>query len=120
MKKLILMTDIKKEPLVDQTKTEEQKTTETLHTVFDVIVEASQDPENHPAFEQLRQTVKTEFRKNCDSAIGIVNLAFSDEVIARSNPSLYAMIDRMERGETTFEEEDARLLAEWRALKANN
>lgn len=114
------MTGIKKEPIVDQSKTDEQKTTETLHEVFDVIVEASQDPENHPAFEQLRQTVKTEFQRSCDRAIGIVNLAFSDEVIARSNPSLYAMLDRIERGETTFEEEDARLMIEWRKLKANS
>ena len=99
---------------------DEDKTTETLHDVFDVIVEASQDPEHHRAFEQLRQTVQTEFQRSRDRAIGIVNLAFSDEVNAASHAETMAMFDRVERGETTFEEEDARLMIQWRALKGNS
>lgn len=166
---------------------DEAKTTETLHDVFDVIVEASQDPEHHPVFEQLRQhinpslnryanvwdavcdtpeeatkmkflstlkmrfnngeniegflaelpvgikitdkditwvkeqfpkSIKTQFQKDRDSAIGIVNLAFSDEVNAAGYADSMAMFDRIERGESTFEEEDARLMIQWRALKA--
>ncbi len=34
---------------------EEEAKTQKLYDVFDVVLEASQHPDNHPAFEQLRQ-----------------------------------------------------------------
>lgn len=33
----------------------EEATTQKLYDVFDEVLEASQDPDNHPAFKQLRQ-----------------------------------------------------------------
>ena len=60
---------------------------------------------------------QTEFQKNRDRAMGIVDLEFDDSVIASSQTELMAMFDRVERGESTFEQEDAALMLRWRELK---
>ena len=60
---------------------------------------------------------QTEFQKNRDRAMGIVDLEFDDRVIASSQTELMAMFDRVERGESTFEQEDAALMLRWRELK---
>jgi len=35
--------------------TPEERTTQRGHEIFDLVVEASQDPNNHPAYAQLRK-----------------------------------------------------------------
>lgn len=62
-------------------------------------------------------TPQTEFQRNRDQAMGIVNLEFSDAVIADSQQELMEMFDRIERGESTYEQEDAALMLRWQALK---
>jgi hypothetical protein len=61
--------------------------------------------------------MKTEFQKQRDRALAIVDLEFSDETIAQSNPEILAGFDRIERGESTFQEEEEKLLIQWRKLR---
>lgn len=50
------------------------------------------------------------------SAKGIVDHEFSQEVIDASREADEARQQRILNGETTFEQEDAALMAEWRRL----
>ena len=50
------------------------------------------------------------------AANGIVDHEFSQEVIAACREADEARQQRILNGETTFEEEDAALMAEWREL----
>lgn len=56
-------------------------------------------------------------RESFRAAKGIVDLEFDDATIAAAQREQEAMIGRLERGETTFEEEDARLMEQWNNLK---
>lgn len=51
-------------------------------------------------------------------SIASVNLSFSDEVIKSSQAHLEATIRRIESGETTYDQEEDRLLEEWQDAKA--
>lgn len=51
-------------------------------------------------------------------SIASVNLSFSDEVIRSSQASLEATIRRIESGETSYDQEEERLLKEWQEAKA--
>ena len=51
-------------------------------------------------------------------SIASVNLSFSDEVIKSSQADLEATIRRIESGETTYDQEEERLLKEWQDAKA--
>lgn len=51
-------------------------------------------------------------------SIASVNLSFSDEVIKSSQASLEATIRRIESGKTSYDQEEERLLKEWREAKA--
>jgi hypothetical protein len=48
----------------------------------------------------------TEFQKQRDRALGIVDLEFSDETIAKSNPEILAGFNRVELGESTLQQEE--------------
>lgn len=61
--------------------------------------------------------MKTERQRQRDLAIAIVDLEFDDATIKRSNAELYAAFDRIERGESTHLEEEAKCLAELRQIK---
>lgn len=54
------------------------------------------------------------------SAKGIVDHEFSQEVINACREADEARQHRILNGETTFEQEDAALMAEWKALNASN
>ena len=58
---------------------------------------------------KVRYTIKLAF-KNTN---GIVEHEFSDEVIKASEKRVNEMIERIATGQSTFEEEDDRLMAEW-------
>lgn len=62
---------------------------------------------------------KADLQKSRDHTAGIVNLEFSDVVIAASQPEVNAIFDRIDRGVSTFEQEDAALMARWYMLKQN-
>ena len=47
---------------------------------------------------------------------GIVEHEFSDEIVKACAPEVDAMLERIATGETTFEEEDERLMKEWTVL----
>ena len=64
--------------------------------------------------------MKTERQRQLDLTLAIVDLEFDDETIARAKPRLLEGIARVERGETTQQEEEERLLAEWRKIHAEN
>jgi hypothetical protein len=49
-------------------------------------------------------------------AKGIVDHEFTQDVIDICEPQIQATIQRVIKGETTFEEQEALLLAEWNAL----
>lgn len=51
--------------------------------------------------------------------IASVNLSFSDEVIKSSQAGLEAALRRIESGETSYDQEEDRLLGEWRKLYPN-
>ena len=51
-------------------------------------------------------------------SIASVNLSFSNEVIKSSQADLEATIRRIESGETTYDQEEERLLKEWQDAKA--
>ena len=51
-------------------------------------------------------------------SIASVNLSFSDEVIKSSQADLEATIRRIESGETTYDQEEERLLKEWQDTKS--
>ena len=51
-------------------------------------------------------------------SIASVNLSFSDEVIKYSQADLEATIRRIESGETTYDQEEERLLKEWQDTKS--
>lgn len=51
-------------------------------------------------------------------SIASVNLSFSDEVIKSSQADLEATIRRIESGETTYDQEEERLLKEWQDAKS--
>lgn len=51
-------------------------------------------------------------------SIASVNLSFNDEVIRSSQASLEATIRRIESGETSYDQEEERLLKEWQDAKA--
>ena len=62
--------------------------------------------------EAEKERLKEAFR----SAKGIVDHEFSQDVIDACQPYENARHQRLLNGETTFEEEDAALMAEWREL----
>ncbi|ENU34776.1 hypothetical protein [Acinetobacter parvus] len=62
--------------------------------------------------EAEKERLKEAFR----SAKGIVDHEFSQEIIDASAESVKARQQRLLNGETTFEQEDAALMAEWRRL----
>ena len=51
-------------------------------------------------------------------SIASVNLSFSDEVIKSSQADLEATIRRIESSETTYDQEEERLLKEWQDTKS--
>jgi hypothetical protein len=51
-------------------------------------------------------------------SIASVNLSFSDEVIKSSQADLEATIRRIESSETTYDQEEERLLKEWQDAKS--
>ena len=62
--------------------------------------------------EAEKERLKEAFR----SAKGIVDHEFSQEIIDACRANVEARQQRLLNGETTFEEEDAALMAEWREL----
>lgn len=62
--------------------------------------------------EDEKERLRAIFR----SSKGIVDHEFSQEVIAACREADEARQQRILNGETTFEEEDAALMAEWREL----
>ena len=62
--------------------------------------------------EAEKERLKEAFR----SAKGIVDHEFSQEIIDASAESVKVRQQRLLNGETTFEQEDAALMAEWRRL----
>lgn len=56
-------------------------------------------------------------REAFNGSKGIVDLEFDDETIQACSAEREAAIKRLEHGETTFEQEEARLLEQWRELK---
>ena len=61
-------------------------------------------------------TDKQQLLKAFRSAKGIVDHEFSQEVIDASREADEARQQRILNGETTFEQEDVALMAEWRRL----
>jgi hypothetical protein len=59
----------------------------------------------------------TEFQKQRDRALGIVDLEFSDETIAKSNPEILAGFNRVELGESTLQQEEEKLMKQWREIQ---
>lgn len=57
--------------------------------------------------------------KSALQTIASVNLSFSDEVIKSSQAGLEAALRRIESGETSYDQEEDRLLGEWRKLYPN-
>lgn len=51
-------------------------------------------------------------------SIASVNLSFSDEIIKSSQAGLEATIRRIESGETTYDQEEDRLLKEWDKIQS--
>lgn len=47
---------------------------------------------------------------------GIVDQEFDQETIDRCKPTLHGIAQRVLKGETTLEEEELKLLAEWKKL----
>lgn len=65
--------------------------------------------------------IDNSLRPLSDSAlqsIASVNLSFSDEVIKSSQADLEATIRRIESSETTYDQEEERLLKEWQDAKS--
>ena len=62
--------------------------------------------------EAEKERLKEAFR----SAKGIVDHEFPQEIIDACRANVEARQQRLLNGETTFEEEDAALMAEWREL----
>lgn len=56
--------------------------------------------------------------KSALQSIASVNLSFSDEVIKSSQADLEATIRRIESGETTYDQEEDRLLEEWHQIRS--
>lgn len=65
----------------------------------------------------MNSAVKLE--KAFRSAKGIVDHEFSQEVIDACYDADFARQQRILKGETTFEQEDAALMAEWKRLNAS-
>ena len=57
-----------------------------------------------------------EIRQAFKNTNGITEHEFSDEIVKACAPEVDAMLERIATGETTFEEEDERLMKEWTAL----
>ncbi len=57
-----------------------------------------------------------EIREAIKKSNGIVEHEFSDEIVKACAPEVDAMLERIATGQTTFEEEDERLMKEWTAL----
>ena len=66
--------------------------------------------------EDEKEKLKEIFR----SSKGIVDHEFSQEVIDACRADVEARQQRILNGETTFEQEDAALMAEWKKLNSNN
>lgn len=62
--------------------------------------------------EAEKERLKEAFR----SAKGIVDHEFSQEIIDACRANVEARQQRLLNGETTFEQEDAALMAEWKRL----
>lgn len=56
-------------------------------------------------------------REAFNSSKGIVDLEFDHETIKACSAEREASIKRLEHGETTFDQEESRLLEQWRELK---
>ncbi len=65
------------------------------------------------------QNIETisEFQKNAQWAMACTALEFSDDVVQATNNRLTETFKRIETGQTTYEEEEARLLKQWNVLK---
>ncbi len=65
------------------------------------------------------QNIETisEFQKNAQWAMACTALEFSDDVVQATNHSLIETFKRIETGQTTYDEEEARLLKQWNMLK---
>lgn len=55
-----------------------------------------------------------------ERALGIISHEFPQEVIDRCRDDVLARNERIESGQTTFEQEDALLIERWKALQAKN
>ena len=54
------------------------------------------------------------------NAKGIVDHEFSQSVVNACEPKIQATIQRVINGETTFEAEEAKLLAQWKMLNTSH
>ena len=68
----------------------------------------------------MTEDEKERLRKIFRSSKGIVDPAFSQEVIDACRADVEARQQRILNGETTFEQEDAALMEEWRKLNSKN
>lgn len=59
----------------------------------------------------------SEFQKNAQWAMACTALEFSDDVVQATNHSLIETFKRIEAGQTTYDEEEAKLLKQWNLLK---
>lgn len=55
--------------------------------------------------------------ENAKQAIASVNLSFSDDMTPFQERDMINMLMRIESGETTYDQEEARLLHEWNKIK---
>lgn len=57
-----------------------------------------------------------EIREAIKKSNGIVEHEFSDEIVKACAPDVDEILERIATGQTTFEEEDEKLMKKWRAL----
>lgn len=57
--------------------------------------------------------MKSRIKEAFNNTNGIVEHEFSNDVVKASEQMVSEMIERIESGQSTFDEEDDRLMAEW-------
>jgi hypothetical protein len=97
---------------------------EVLQKMMEDQIAGAKDPE-HEIHQRLRESLKKdaeelELRKAWKCAEGIVCHSFDQRTIDACRKDDEERLERLISGESTFEEEDAVLMMQWRALQKNN
>ena len=109
--------NIKNNPVLGNPNSDIAAVNAEVHRLQD---EAAKDP-NHWINDGLKKYFAEErqFLESYRLAKGICSHEFDQETIDHCQPELQAINQRIIKGETTWEQEEAKLLDQWKKLKSN-